>query len=172
MFMLIRAASIDDIKGMAKVHVDSWRTTYKGIVPDSALDKLSYEAREELWKSVFSQDNNSVHTFVAELDGEIIGFSNGGPERTKKYDYLGEIYTLYLLQEHQKKGIGKKLMQALVSSLQEDGLVSIMVWVLEKNPSRAFYESFNPEKVDLELIEEWNANEIALGWKDAQTILH
>ncbi|WP_108671707.1 GNAT family N-acetyltransferase [Peribacillus acanthi] len=169
--MLIRIASLDDIKGIAKVHVDSWKTTYKELIPDFALENLTYEAREELWKSVLSQENSKVKTFVAELDGEVIGFSSGGPERTKRYGYSGEIYTLYLLQEHQKKGIGKNLMRTLVSSLQEDGLNSIMVWVIEENPSRAFYDSFSPEKVDVELIEEWNANEIALGWKDAGTIL-
>lgn len=32
--MLIRKATYDDIKGMAKVNVDSWRTTYKNIIPD------------------------------------------------------------------------------------------------------------------------------------------
>lgn len=32
--MIIRKAKLDDATGIAKVHVDSWRTTYKGIIPE------------------------------------------------------------------------------------------------------------------------------------------
>ena len=48
--ILIRKAELEDAKGIAKVHVDSWRTTYKGIVPDTFLENLSYENREQIWK--------------------------------------------------------------------------------------------------------------------------
>jgi hypothetical protein len=33
-FMKIRKAVLTDAKGIAKVHVDSWKTTYDNIVPD------------------------------------------------------------------------------------------------------------------------------------------
>lgn len=46
--MNIRKANRDDAPGIAKVHVDSWRTTYKGIIPQSFLDELSYEQRTKL----------------------------------------------------------------------------------------------------------------------------
>jgi len=46
--MIIRKAKLDDATGIAKVHVDSWRTTYKGIIPDDFLNNLSYEQRTEL----------------------------------------------------------------------------------------------------------------------------
>jgi hypothetical protein len=42
--MIIRRAELNDVVGIAKVHVDSWKTTYKDIVPDEFLIKLSYEA--------------------------------------------------------------------------------------------------------------------------------
>lgn len=29
-----------------KVHVDSWKTTYKGILPDKIIDNITYESRE------------------------------------------------------------------------------------------------------------------------------
>lgn len=49
--MIIRRAIISDAPGIAKVHVDSWRTTYKGIIPQSFLDGLSYEQRTKLWEN-------------------------------------------------------------------------------------------------------------------------
>ncbi|KAF0820926.1 MULTISPECIES: hypothetical protein [unclassified Cytobacillus] len=47
--MKIRAAELSDAEGIAKVHVDSWRTTYKDIIPENFLENLSYQSREELW---------------------------------------------------------------------------------------------------------------------------
>jgi hypothetical protein len=46
---LIRPAHLDDAPGIARVHVDSWRTTYKGVIPDTILANLSYEARTQQW---------------------------------------------------------------------------------------------------------------------------
>lgn len=40
--MKIRKAVLTDAKGIAKVHVDSWRTTYKNIIPDEFLKKFTY----------------------------------------------------------------------------------------------------------------------------------
>ena len=72
--MQIREARLTDAAGIAKVHVDSWRTTYRGIIPDEYLDKLSYEQRTELWKKNISEADNYV--IVAETDEEeIIGFA-------------------------------------------------------------------------------------------------
>jgi len=44
--MQIRKANLTDAKGVAKVQVDSWKTTYKNIVPDEYLNKMTYESRE------------------------------------------------------------------------------------------------------------------------------
>ncbi len=79
--MKIRKATQQDASGIAKVHVDSWRTTYKNIVPDAFLDSLNYENRTKLWK----QNVHKMIVFVAEMDdGEIVGFSTGGQEREGK----------------------------------------------------------------------------------------
>lgn len=37
--MEIRKANLNDALGVAKVQVDSWKTTYKNIVPDEYLDQ-------------------------------------------------------------------------------------------------------------------------------------
>lgn len=49
--MIIRKASLIDAEGIAKVHVDSWRTTYENIIPKDYLDNLSYNQRTDLWKN-------------------------------------------------------------------------------------------------------------------------
>ena len=79
--MIIREARIDDAAGIAKVHVDTWRTTYAGILPDEHLANLSYERREKLWIDYILSDAESrIFNYVAENDaGQIVGFASGGP---------------------------------------------------------------------------------------------
>lgn len=43
--MHIRRATETDAAAIARVQVDSWRSTYKGIVPEQHLISLSYKER-------------------------------------------------------------------------------------------------------------------------------
>lgn len=73
--MNIRKARLKDAEGIARVHVDSWRTTYKGIIPDDYLNSLSYEQRTELWKNNIGKKGNYV--LVAEnTEEQVIGFTD------------------------------------------------------------------------------------------------
>jgi hypothetical protein len=67
----IREARIEDAAGMARVHVDSWRTTYAGIVPDAYLANLTYARRENLWHDILSNTSGNEYRFVAVNAGEI-----------------------------------------------------------------------------------------------------
>lgn len=81
--MQFRQATSQDAKRIAKVHVDSWRTTYQGIIPDSYLDSLSYEQRTALWKRNIADEGNYI--VVAENeDGEIVGFGTAEKARRTK----------------------------------------------------------------------------------------
>ena len=91
--MLIREASPTDAAAIARVHVDSWRTTYAGIVPADYLADLSYARREQSWHDLLSTPIPSRCVYVAAQDtGEIVGFASGGPERSGNAIYRGELY--------------------------------------------------------------------------------
>lgn len=162
--MLIRKAQLEDAAGIAKVHVDSWRTTYKGIVPDSFLESLSYEKREQIWRSGI--EANGV--YIAEDEsGRIVGFASGGAERTGKYEaYIGELYAIYLLEGQQGNGVGRKLVRSVVDDLKEKKLNSMLIWALEENPACRFYEKLGGKKVDTAEIEidGKKLGEVAYGW--------
>ena len=51
----IRRAIKDDIPGIAKVHADSWKTTYQGIFPNEILENITYEKREKQWENIFQK---------------------------------------------------------------------------------------------------------------------
>lgn len=118
----IRKAVLTDTKGIAKVHVDSWKTTYTNIVPDEYLNNLTYVRREQLWLTAIPKGG----IYVAENSrGEIVGFSSGGKERSGKYNgYDGELYAIYILKEYQKQGIGKALIKPIIKELNRMGLNS------------------------------------------------
>ena len=67
---------------MAKVHVDTWRTTYSGIVPVDYLAGLSCTERQSRWAEILRTNQAATSNFVAETEnGDIVGFAGGGPER-------------------------------------------------------------------------------------------
>src|SRR5262245_12243764 len=103
----IRRAELADAEGIAQVHVDSWRTTYQGSMPDELLANLSVEERTEMWRRWLSNPDSPSFFYVAETDGQVIGFAAGGPERTGHAVYQTEIYAIYLLQAYQGQGIGR-----------------------------------------------------------------
>ncbi|MBO0603094.1 GNAT family N-acetyltransferase [Sporosarcina sp. E16_3] len=169
--MLIRKAEVEDVKGIAKVHVDSWRTTYKGIVPNTFLDNLSYGQRELTWKKGIKENN----VYIAENEhGQVVGFSTGGKERTGKYEaYTGELYAIYILKESQGKGIGRLLVQSVVDDLIDKNFNSMLIWAIDENPACRFYETLGGKKIDTDEIEieGKKLSEVAYGWDDIATYL-
>jgi L-amino acid N-acyltransferase YncA len=172
--MMIREAVLKDAAGIANVHVESWKTTYRGIISDQFLDSLSYTEREKRWQATLSQPDRREVIYVAEDNNrKIVGFISGGPNRSDDRNYQGELYAIYLLQEAQGKGVGLKLVQALVKKLLQNKMESMMVWVLAGNPSRRFYEALGgtPVRTAKISIGGENYEEIAYGWENIQSIL-
>ncbi|QOY34751.1 N-acetyltransferase family protein [Anaerobacillus isosaccharinicus] len=167
----IRKAVIADAKGISKVHVHSWKTTYANIVPDEYLTNLTYERREQIWLN--NIPNGGV--YVAEnSEGEIVGFSSGGKERSGKYNgYNGELYAIYILKEYQGQGIGKALVKPIIEEIRGMGLNSMLVLVLEDNTSRLFYEALGGKKLDAIEVEiaGKKLSELVYGWKDIRIII-
>lgn len=77
--MKIRLASLNDVEGIAKVHLESWNTTYKNIISDSYLSNLTLEGRIRNWTWVFNNSNNGdVIIVIEDENNQIVGFLSGG----------------------------------------------------------------------------------------------
>lgn len=166
--MIIRKADPQDAVSIAKVHVDSWRTTYKGMIPDRILDHLSYEQRERVWTHVLMNQPDTP-VFVAEDDeNRIVGFATGGKERSGNPIYQGELYALYVFEEVQGNGIGRELIRAVVNHLKEKQYKNMLAWVLKDNPALGFYEHMGGKKFSekLDQIEGAPMIEYAVVWDD------
>jgi GNAT superfamily N-acetyltransferase len=172
--MKIRLAKVDDAPAISRVHIDSWRTSYKGIVPDQVLDNLDYVRNNIRWREMLSNLGEMKCFFVAEDDdGRIIGFAIGGPNRDENTGFNGELYAIYLLLECQGKGIGKKLVSKVAAWLANRRYDSMLVWVLEKNPAKYFYESLGAKPVGRKsiIIGDASLDELSYGWPDIKTLI-
>jgi len=165
--MLIRPARIEDAPAIAKVHVESWRTTYAGIIPDDVLAGLRTDQREQMWRDFLSRGHPTAFLLVAENDdGEVVGFANAGPERENDPLYKAELYAIYLLHSSQKQGIGRALFDVVIENLQALNFTSMLVCVLAENQARQFYERMGGQYLrekpitigGMELVE------VAYGW--------
>lgn len=166
---LVRPATLQDVAGIARVHVDAWRETYQGILPSEFLQRLSYESREDQWRRALSDPSNRTRLYVMqETSGAIVGFVAVGPERGELEDYDGELYAIYLLQRYHGMGYGRRLFEEGASALGEHGFRSMVLWVLEANPSRGFYEHLGGSTVAQKILPIGGVQypAVAYGWDD------
>jgi len=171
--MQIRNARTEDAAAIGRIHVDSWRTSYKGIVPDDYLASLSYERHVNNWRQILSQYSHRNFIVTAETDqGELAGFASSGAKRDGPQAYAGEVYAIYILQPYQKRGIGRKLLSASAKRLIENEMTSMLLWVLAENPARGFYEHLGGQWLEEKSLEIGGAEliEVAYGWPDVQTL--
>jgi GNAT superfamily N-acetyltransferase len=139
----IRRAAPDDATALARVHVDSWRAAYRGLVPDSRLDGLDYERRATRFRERLL-DKGPSETYVIERDGEIFGFVTLGACRDPDVEpeRVGEIWGIYLAQQHWRQGTGTLLCRFAEQVLASRGYGEIKLWVLAGNSrARRFYEA-------------------------------
>ena len=169
MIFRVRSATPADANAIARVQVDTWRTTYGGIVPDAHLATLSYRHRESVWRRIISQKRSDDSQFVAETDaGEVVGFASGGRELAGDREYDGELYAIYILAPHQRLGVGRRLVAAVVERLIDASFNSMLIWVLQDNPACRFYAALGGSPVRNRIITIGGADlaEVAYGWQD------
>ena len=174
MKVLIRHAVIDDAAGIARVRAESWLGAYRGIVPDEFLDAIDVGEWSERQRRNMENVPDDLVSFVAETQGQVVGWAAGGPNREDDPDYSGKLYAIYLLPEHQRRGIGLKLMAATARWLIGEGMDSMIVWVLAENhPARRFYEALGGQYVrehQIEIGGVW-LPEVSYGWSDLGTLV-
>lgn len=171
---LIREAHAGDAARIARVHVDASRAAYREILPAETFAPMSYEKRAGLWAETLGGGGDEF-VYVAEDErGEVVGFASGGPEREGDADYDGELYTVYVLGEQQRKGAGRLLVLAVAERLVAEGFRSMLLWVLAPNKSaRRFYERLGGQPLREEPLERGGQvyTKVAYGWPDIEGLM-
>ena len=144
----LRAARVCDAQDVARIYVEGWRNAYPGLLPDSLLVGMrADERRGRAWARLIARSGSSERVIVAETIGggsaKVVGFASGGAAREDGLGHDGEVNTLYVDDDFRGNGIGRRLFATMAVGLAERHGPSVMVWVLEGNPARYFYESLD-----------------------------
>jgi RimJ/RimL family protein N-acetyltransferase len=141
--MIVRRARLSDALAMAVVHVDSWRAAYLGLVPAVVLHQLSVRTRTASWTRILTEgEARGSRSWVAVLDGLIVGFISAGPTRDTDdhRGQVGEVYAIYLAPMAWGHGLGGELLRVAEDDLCERGYRVATLWVLVGNArARRFY---------------------------------
>lgn len=162
-----------DAEALAHVHVTSWRETYRGLLPDAYLARMSEAIHVRRFaRSLIRPGPDDVTLAAADRQG-IVGYAQGGPSRRHLADEA-EIATLYVLKSAQSHGLGARLLIGTARALAAHGALSLMVSVLRDNvAARGFYEHLGgeaePERLEYGLGG-GRLYEVAYHWRDIQRL--
>lgn len=138
--MIIRPIEKGDLNEVARIKVEAWNDSYKGIVDDEYLKNMNYKRTADKWLNNFDNEN----FIVAVYEDKIVGFCRYGEridelERFTEYD--GEIYAIYIDKNFKRKGIGKEMVEYASNELKKQGKAKALIWCLKDNiNARKFYE--------------------------------
>ncbi|QOY35544.1 N-acetyltransferase family protein [Anaerobacillus isosaccharinicus] len=134
MELKIRKMQAKDIKQVQQVAKISWNTTYNGIIP--------IEVQENFLSSAYSDEMMQTRLersfiFVAEVEGDVVGFANFS---SVKEGGKVELAAIYLDPQFQGKGIGTGLLEQGIKDIE--GIKEIYLNVEKENQSgRTFYKA-------------------------------
>lgn len=140
--MNLRSATRSDAEAIAAIYrpyVEETATTFEEMPPDA--------------EEIAARIADTVETypwFVAERDGEVVGYAYAGKLRKRAaYRWVAEL-SVYVDRERRRAGIGSALYDALLATLERQGFRSAYGVVTLPNPeSVAFHESWGFERAAL-----------------------
>ena len=125
----------DDPAAISGIYEKSWKSAYKGIIPQEWLDSIP----EGKWARHLGRTD--MKHLILEEGGVPLGTASFCASRWEEFRGFGEIVSIYLLPEHTGRGLGRLLMQECLDGLRSEGFTRAMLWVLEDNlRARRFYE--------------------------------
>jgi ribosomal protein S18 acetylase RimI-like enzyme len=135
--LTVRPARVEDIERMARLIVQCWQETYRGLMPDAVLDDPgAVAARERFWTAALTEERYSDNRVaVAERDGELVGVAMSGPPPDAAATWTRHLYLIYVRAADHGTGAGPALLEAVVRPGE-----SAALWVADPNPrAQAFY---------------------------------
>lgn len=149
--MTIRPAARADAHAIAHVQVETWRETFRGVLPDEYLDSMSVDTRQSSWEYRLGSRIavKPVTLVIEDPAAGVVGFVTGGPNRDDKLESDAELYAIELLPVFQRQGLGRRLIGEFASTLHDQGYEQLAAWVLAASPTRQFFEALGGRHVGM-----------------------
>jgi ribosomal protein S18 acetylase RimI-like enzyme len=169
----VREATPADAGAIARVHRESWQTTYAGILPLDVIASQVGRKSEATWRRRLKLGTTGQATWIAQRGDEVVGFASCGDARHRLEGLEAEIYALYVLQPHQRRGVGRELMRTCARHFVRQGHFGFYLWVLKANRARLFYESMGGQEMGekSERLGLHSFGEVAYGWHDLTALV-
>jgi ribosomal protein S18 acetylase RimI-like enzyme len=169
----IRAATPADAPAIGRIHVESWRESYRDPLSDNLLNSVSAVVRAAMWRGALEHERPILLFVAQQTSGDLVGFAGGGSSRAPSLPHDAEVYAIYVLRAAQRRGCGRRLMGALANALHARGFKSLSLWVLEENTgARRFYERLGGIVVGekTEVDGDHAFREVAYGWDNLESL--
>lgn len=179
MSFTVTPAATNDAVDLGLIHVEGWRTSYGGLVPQDFLDGLDAHKRAQQWIEWMNQgtqaliarcENNQPAGFIA-FNKLMTPPPSMSPVRPL---YTAEILALYVLPDFWRQGLGRRLMGMAAQALLEKKHKSACLWVLEKNArGNSFYKALGGERCGKKPVEIGGRTltDICYGWRSIKNLL-
>jgi ribosomal protein S18 acetylase RimI-like enzyme len=150
--LTLRRMGAQDAADVARIHAASWRTAYRGILPDRYLDRESADERLGHWTArlaAAAPDERGIIVFEAAAP---VGFSYAKLSASPAWGHL--LDNLHVMPGYRGRGIGCSLLLALSGVLLRGGDGPMHLWVYDENvAARRFYSDLGAEPVHGEVVD-------------------
>lgn len=137
----LRMAQPADAPAIARLNVRVWRSTYQDLATPAAYAALDEPKRLAHWQEKLQQPGTAL-VLLAESAGQLVGFCRVDAPSHPQFGEHAEIKSLFVSDEHQRQGIGRRLLGAAAREMQRLGYRSIALGVVEGNDSAMrFYQA-------------------------------
>ena len=150
-----RNASKSDAERISKLHAESWRLNYRGLLDDQFLDDEVFENRKQVWSERMNSPDLNQRVILAEVQEELIGFGCLFLNDEEQYGAL--LDNLHVAKLYSGKGIGSGIIKRLASEIKSSGGRNDMyLWVLKGNDGAIrLYEKLGALQKELEFETEF-----------------
>lgn len=172
--MHIREATSSDLDTIARLHTDSWRLTYRGMLSDAYLDGDLLAERTALWQQRFELPQANQRIVLAEIDGTVVGLACAFGDHDEHWGTLLE--NLHVAPGHKGSGIGAQLVKHIAQwSSQSCAARALHLWVLGPNTAaQGFYQRLGAsavEQLECDGPDGNRVSELRFAWPDLRTLL-
>lgn len=169
----IRLMGPDDVEAVARLHAESWRTAYRGMLSDEYLDTRADADRLRHWTRRLATTSPGAFGVVAAQNGTPIGFAylieGGGDDGATLLD------NLHVSPSARGGGIGPRLLDAAARGIVERGWNRrLELWVYTANAgARRFYERLDARLAASETADAADGGRVpavSYVWDDVRTL--
>lgn len=119
----LRSASSQDITAIAEFQTATWNEAYRGLVPQSYLDRATVADREIRWAGRIGRRD----IMLAESDGALVGVASSSLRGDARPGPRLELNSLYVAAERRGNGLGALMLDELLLD------APAVVWAFSEN---------------------------------------